>query len=137
MLSCDDPPTAPEEAQAATTAQETSTPQAAKELPWQAPAPLSGAIFVERTLELSAEGNTWPGVYCPDGTIPVSGGYHMFDFIDPMFDEWRLTANGPIRIPAGQGWVVGIQKLCGECFGDGDEFTLTIWAACVDADFAN
>ena len=82
VLSCDDHPTAPEEAQAATTLQEASTPQALKQPPWGAPAVLSGAVIVQTTVQFLGSGMSWPKVYCPDGKFPVSGGFHMYDFGD-------------------------------------------------------
>ncbi len=138
VLSCDDPPTAPEQAQAATTPQESSTPQAAKKPPFEAPAVLSGAVIVKQTVSITGTGMGWPKVYCPEGKFPVSGGFNMYDFGDLMFGDWRLIANGPITTSSGSGWVVGIQMLCeNPCSGTEDDFTLEIYAACVDADFAD
>ena len=73
VLSCDEHPTAPENAQAATTVQESSTPQAMKAPPLPTPVLLNVVSF-ESTVEVIGPGLHERVVYCPEGTVPLSGG---------------------------------------------------------------
>ena len=73
VLSCDEHPTAPENAQAATTALESSTPLATKAPPLPVPVLLNDVSF-ENTVEVIGPGLHERVVSCPEGTVPLSGG---------------------------------------------------------------
>ena len=76
VLSCDDHPTAPEEVQAATTAQEASTPQASTKAP-TLPTPVVLADFTLATAPgtvLGAGETEETVILCPSGFVPIDGG---------------------------------------------------------------
>jgi hypothetical protein len=128
VLSCDDHPTAPEEAQAATTVQESSTPQAAAKAPTlPTPVVLSGAEVI--TGPYAATSNLGETVYsyaaCPDGKIPLSGGYMVN--ADPDTEDFLVMQNTARRVVSTTGWSTGIKLTAGSFLG------IASYAVCIDA----
>jgi hypothetical protein len=78
VLSCDDSPTAPEEASAATTIQESSTPQASRQPPaLPMPVVLSAVELVFGTPAVAYEPGDFAESFaqCPMGKAPLTCGY--------------------------------------------------------------
>jgi hypothetical protein len=76
VLSCDDHPTAPEEAQPATTLQESSAPQAAAKAP-TLPTPVMLSDFTLATTPgtaLGAGAIDETVILCPSGFVPIDAG---------------------------------------------------------------
>lgn len=126
VLSCDDHPTAPEEAQAATTVPETSAPQATRIPALPTPVRLSGVVEVGATLGTVATGSINAYAACPEGKWPISGGFD----IDPVTNGYRVVANRPGPSPYGPNagaWIVTAVRESGDA-----DWTLEAWAICVD-----
>jgi hypothetical protein len=78
VLSCDEHPTAPEEARAATTVQESSAPQAAAKAPTLPTAVvLSGAEIAVWASGLTSYSRATAVADCSEGKWPISGGWRV------------------------------------------------------------
>ncbi len=129
VLSCDDHPTAPEEVQAATTVQESSTPQATKAPPLPTPVVLADWHVTTGNGKISA--NSWGPVfaYCPDGTFPIGGGFSCSSDAACAYSSGaQVIANGPHRDDGGpDGWQVWYRN------DTSNEMTGLAYAVCVAA----
>ena len=78
VLSCDGHPTAPEDAQAATTVQESSAPQAAAKAPTLPTAVmLSGVEIAAWASGVTTSSRAAAVADCPEGEWPISGGWRV------------------------------------------------------------
>jgi hypothetical protein len=105
VLSCDEHPTAPENAQAATTVQESSTPQATKAPRLPTPVALSGyTVQVSPVLAICPSGsdNCCAGNMCPAGKVLIAGGF------ETNTPDFVLTRERPFFQPISNqvGWAV-------------------------------
>ena len=130
VLSCDDHPTAPEGAQAATTVQEASTPQAAKQPPTLPMAVrLSGVEFVQGTTNSQVSIGYTAGSFamCPSGKVPLSGGYWASPG-DPN-SRYIVNISQPYKSGSEIGWLASAMLTAGS------GVSVTAYALCVDGDF--
>jgi hypothetical protein len=121
---CDDQPTAPEGARVATTADESTTPQASKAPTLPTPVRLSGVVFSRAQGSVGAHSTTGQIALCPSGKGPIAGGYFTAESGEP---ELHVTDNGPIAYSADNlGWTT-------EFYNSGDTaHTYIVYAVCVD-----
>ena len=124
VLSCDDHPTSPEEAQAATTALAAQTTREAKGPPSPPAVPLSDYSWVSYvgSSTATAFGTT---VRCPEGTNSIAGG-------GICFPPARYIGDMPTKIGAGPpappfGWVVWCENPTGA------EVSAHVSAVCVES----
>ena len=117
---CDEHPTQPETAQAATTAQESSTPQAARPPALPMPVVLSGFTLVRASASIAPGGGDNVTATCPEGKYPITGGVSY-----PLLE---LGASFPVNVTNTEwGW-------WGLCFNRGTAaHDCTVFAVCVDA----
>ena len=121
VLSCDEHPTSPENAQAATTLHEASTPQADKPPTLPVGVSLGSWTLVQETVVIPEYDVGAVFVACPAGTAPVTGGFEN----DGTFE---LYANRPAMQNGNAGWYVYLGNK-----GEGVIQQLTAYAACVAA----
>jgi hypothetical protein len=119
VLSCDEHPTAPEDARAATIVQESSAPLAAQPPALPIGVTLSSWTLVEETVVIpdSDVGSVFAA--CPAGMAPVTGGFECET-------SYELLANRPAMQNGKAGWYAFIYNL-----GEGTDQDLTAYAACV------
>ncbi len=80
VLSCDDHPTAPDQAQTTTTVQEWSAPQAATRAPTLPTAvKLSGVEVAAWASGVTTSSRATAVADCPEGKWPISGGWRVLD----------------------------------------------------------
>jgi hypothetical protein len=109
---CDETPTEPTTAVAATTAQGSSAPTfKAVDKPPTLPAPvmLSGVVLVESTRSLTIAGLTTAFSYalCPEGKAPITGG---IEFMEWSGIDVKVISDRPYVHPNGQsGWKGGFK----------------------------
>ena len=127
VLSCDDHPTAPEEVQAATTAQESSAPQATRVPPLPTPVVLSGAEVITGPYAYTSDlgATVFSYATCSDGKIPLSGGYMVN--ANPGTEDFLVMQNTARRSALTTGWSAGIKLTAGSFLG------IASYAVCVDA----
>lgn len=120
VFGCDEVPTEPETAVAATTVQESSTPQAARVPGLPTPVKLSGLTLVRASVSIAAGGGDNVAASCPEGKYPVTGGVSY-----PLME---LGASFPVNLTNTEwGW-------WGFCFNrDTVAHDCTVFAVCVDA----
>ena len=121
VLSCDKNPTAPENAQAATAVQESSTPQADKPPTLPLGISLGSWTLVQETVVIPEYDSGAVFVACPSGTAPVTGGFENVG-------TFELYANRPAMQNGEAGWYVFLDNQ-----GEGVVQELTAYAACVAA----
>jgi hypothetical protein len=119
VLSCDDHPTAPRDAQAATTVQESSTPLATKPPALPIGVTLSSWTLVEETVVIPESDVGSVFAACPAGMAPVTGGFECET-------SYELLANRPAMQNGRAGWYVFMYNQ-----GEGTDQDLTAYAACV------
>ncbi len=124
VLSCDDPPTAPEEAQAATTVQESSTPQMARVPALPTPVVLAGAEVAGYAAGFTSSSRSSATVDCPLGKWPITGGWRVLGGENSTF---AVQASSPISGGSDRGsWLVELLRTEGS-----GEWDLITYAVCV------
>lgn len=132
LYGCDESPVEPDFAVAATTAQESSTPQAAKVGTQAKTVRLSG---VEVPGWASGDGNVGfhaATVNCAEGKWPIAGGYSILG--GTTNNDYTVISNGPRQFGAAAygSWEVEVKRTAGS-----DTWNLLAWAVCVDAEAAS
>ena len=128
---CDEHPTQPETAVAATTAQEGPAPQAARvSSPQAKTVRLSGAEVVGYAAGDSNVGFKSTTVECPAGKFPISGGYRILG----SGNDYTVLSNGPNPFGGADSgiWRVEAKRTAGS-----DSWNLIAYAVCVDAEAAS
>ncbi len=106
VLSCDDPPTAPEQAEAATTVQESPTPQASRQPP-ALPMPVRLSGWVRSYDDVNEIAPGMPGfslALCPSGTVAITGGFDTAGTTDFVLKR----SNPDTSIDGQPGWMVAV-----------------------------
>ena len=123
VLSCDDHPTAPEEVQAATAVQESSTPQASTKAP-TLPTPVTLAGYSTKFSTVTLDPGETKGTYawCPLGKVPIAGGFDCIDMEPRANSPASEGYNGEAQL----GWYGACTNTTGSVRG------LTVRVICID-----
>ena len=125
VFGCDEVPTEPENVVAATTAEDSTTPLAARAAPQVKPARLSGVLvdgFAAGESSISLKNATVP---CPEGKWPITGGFEITN----SSNDYVVLKNRPVRLSVAGGWEVEAKRTAGSA-----SWNLIAWAVCVDAE---
>ena len=125
VFGCDEVPTEPETAVAATTAEGSSTPMAARAAPQVKPAQLSGVFVDGYAAGESSTSRKNATVPCPEGKWPISGGFEITN----SSNDYAVLKNRPVRLSGAGGWEVEAKRTAVSA-----SWNLIAGAVCVDAE---